>query len=96
MERLQKMSEKKTLKEQISELYDRDCYGYMRVVRPEEIFKIIDGLVAELQKQVNELSHKPVPKPHRADTCETGWLDGVRLGIKELEKVLALLGVQTK
>jgi len=78
--------EKKTLKEQISELYDRDCYGYMRVVRPEEIFKIVDGLIAELQKEL-----------HWTERCFTNeseqWIKGYKKAIKTF---LVLLGVETK
>jgi len=82
---------KKTLKEQISELYDRDCYGYMRVVRPEEIFKVVDGLVAELQKRATELRLE-------TENCDknnehVGFICYLARG-EELQRVLGLLGVK--
>jgi len=77
--------EKKTVKEQISELYDRDCYGYMRVVRPEEIFKVVDGLVAELQKRKRE---------GRRGTYTVTYVDKRPPTVYiEIDEVLVLLGV---
>jgi len=39
-----------TLKQKLNKLYDRDCFGYMRVVRPEEVLEAVKEWLQQKHK----------------------------------------------
>ena len=51
----------------------------------------VESLVTELQRRIDGLSKKPVPRPYRQNDYRTGWLDGVYVGKKELKEILSKL-----
>ena len=79
------MSEgKETVREQIEKLYDRDCYGYMRVVRPEKIFKVIDGLVLELQEIMERAHLDSLKECAKNKSQDANYYDGIRDGAYDI------------
>jgi len=77
------------LKQEIRNLWTRSfVQGGDSWIKLDDVLEKLEELEKQVQETIDELSHKPVPMPHRADSFRTGWLDGVHLGVKRLRELL--------